>query len=243
MVTPAPEVIQSLPPVTIRHIMEGPNPWFAFLGTVAISFIALVVALITLSRVNRQIKIANKQIDLANRQITLSTEQLLLATDQLGVAREELRLVTEDLAVAMEMKALSQRTPKLTLNWQMLVAANEFIGNPPVKCHVLILRLTIPNTGSKMAKEVTAKLLFPRDCFLDSNHEQDTINGITYLVFDISDAPFTVAINNHFRRDLRLVLRASVTALPFLWRIFDDEYFYPLDDWGQGTVDLKLPPT
>ena len=243
MVTPVPEVIQSLPPVTIRHIMEGPNPWLAFLGTVAISFIALVVALITLSRVNRQIKIANKQIDLANRQITLSTEQLLLATDQLGVAREELRLVTEDLALATEMNALARRAPQLTLKWRYLSESNQLFEGTRHYYREVLIAIGIPNSGTKVARDVTAELLFPITTLFESpDVKRRVVGGETYIRYDAAEEPLRIAVDNHFERTFRLRVRPGLTKLTFLWRIYDDEYAYPTSEWGRETIELKLPP-
>jgi hypothetical protein len=92
MVTPLPEVIQSKPPVTIQHIAEGPNPWWAFWGTVGLAGAALTVALITLWQVCRQIVLARFQIR--------------IAVHQLKLAYRELHAVREHLKIASEMKAL-----------------------------------------------------------------------------------------------------------------------------------------
>lgn len=99
-----PEVIKSLPPVTIGHVAEGPNPWEAFyvgIGVTAASVIialgAFVVACITLTRVNRQIERANKQIVLADKQIGLSDKQIALANSQIEIANQQLDIAKDEL--------------------------------------------------------------------------------------------------------------------------------------------------
>ena len=69
-------------PVTIRHVMEGPDPWLAFFGTVALALAAVVIALITLSRVNRQIVIANRQLSIAAEELAAVKADFDLAQKQ-----------------------------------------------------------------------------------------------------------------------------------------------------------------
>ncbi len=220
--------------------MEGPNPWFAFLGTVAISFIALVVALITLTRVNRQIKIANQQIELANRQITLSTEQLLLATDQLGVAKEELRLVTDDLALATEMKALALRSPDLILNWELGAEVNQK-SDAGVWYREAYLTFGISNKGTKIARGVNAEILFSDEgVFAPEDSETRIVNGANYIVFRLSRDVVKIPQDNWFANTIKVDFVSRYPRIGFLWRVFDDEYAYPAKEWGREEIVFKL---
>ena len=243
MASLAHEVIQSLPPVTIRHIVEGPDPWIAFTVAIAVSIVAVIIAAITLRKVNEQIGIANRQLRLADKQITLATEQLMLATDQLAVAREELAAVKDDLAIATEMKRVALRAPQLTLNWQYLSEANQLFEGTKHYYREVLIAIGIPNSGTKAAREVRTEVLFPVAMLFEPREAAHrVVNGETYIRYDAAEQPFTVAIGNHFARTFRLMARPHLTELPFLWRIYDDEYAYPTSEWGRETIPLKLPP-
>jgi hypothetical protein len=232
MVTPAPEVIQSLPPVTIQHIMEGPNPWFAFLGTVAISFIALVVGLITLSRVNRQIKIANRQLGLAEM-------QLGLANDQIAIAREELSAVRDDLSIATEMRALALRTPDLILNWELGVESNQK-SDAGVWGREAYLTFGISNKGTKIAKGVNAEILFSGEgVFAPEDSETRIVNGANYIVYRLSKDEVKIPQDNWFANTIKVDFVSRYPRIGFLWRVFDDEYAYPAKEWGREEIVFK----
>src|ERR1700734_2863158 len=94
-VVPAkPEVIQSLPPGTIGHIAEGPNPWLAFTIAITVSALAVIIASITLRKVNQQIDIANNQLGVANAELRAVKDDFALAQRQFDLAQQQFREVT-----------------------------------------------------------------------------------------------------------------------------------------------------
>lgn len=64
MATPMPVVVQSLPPVTFQHIIEGPSPWVAFSASMVVAIFAIIIAVITMVKVNKQTRIAARAPDL-----------------------------------------------------------------------------------------------------------------------------------------------------------------------------------
>ena len=165
-------------------------------------------------------------------------------TDQLGVAKEELGAVREDLALATEMKALAMRAPQLTLVWHLLSESNQLFEGTKHYYHEVLIAIGIPNRGTKVARAVRAELLFPiATLFEPPDAKHRVVNGETYIQYDAAEEPIVIAIANHFERTFRLRARPQLTELPFLWRIFDDEYAYPTSEWGRETIELKLPPT
>lgn len=114
---------------------------------------------------------------------------------------------------------------------------------PSITTESLHIAIGIPNTGTKVARDVQAELLFPEGSLFEARDtEHKIVNNRTYIRFDVSKEPFRISPDNHFARTFRLRVKPQLTELPFLWRILDDEYAYPTSEWGRDVIELKLPP-
>ncbi|MGA9018132.1 MAG: hypothetical protein WB438_04260 [Candidatus Cybelea sp.] len=71
-VTPVPVIVRSMPPVQVATL-PGPDEYVR--ASVTIALVALVVATITLLRVNRQIEIANKELKAVQDDFELAQKQ------------------------------------------------------------------------------------------------------------------------------------------------------------------------
>ena len=217
--------------------MEGPNPWLAFWGPLMVAVVALIVAGITLSKVLQQVEIANRQIALANQQITLANNQIDVAKRQLDLAAEELSAVRADLQIATEMKALAQREPRLSLKYKATSTQHTQFG---VFAHSeFILDIAISNEGQRIANDVYCEILFARH---DLTRPEDItatriVDGLNYALLRFPSGGFQrIPIGNNYRDGVYVRLDPSVREVEFLWRIFDDAFAYPLDDWGRERV-------
>lgn len=147
--TSVPEVIQSLPPVTIGHVAEGPNPWIAFSVAIGVSAVAVIIALITLRKVNRQIEIANKQLRLGNEELDAVKGDFALAQRQFDLAQRQFREVT--------------RRPSLDITISLAKAKDIVAGSR------FSPTMTVRNSGERVSENLLFELLIPIDDFESVN--------------------------------------------------------------------------
>lgn len=213
----APEVIRSMPPVLIQHILEGPNPWLAFWGPLIVALVALSVACITLWKVFDQIKIATKQI---------------------GLAEDELAAVKADFELTQKMYEQSNKKPNLEL--QITNQGEEmtnFQGSPYRK---VTLEFVLANHGAKVAHNVLLNYFVPSDALfrhpniLGGGEHLEQIDGVAHVLLSKGDGLLRVPVMGVTHWEWVAWLVPELASLTILFRIYDDEYAYP-DDWGRAT--------
>jgi hypothetical protein len=205
-----PEVVQSLPPVTIGHIAEGPNPWIAFYVAIGVSGLAVIVAVVTLIMVCRQIKIANRQ---------------------LRVAYKELKAVNSDFRLAQRQFNAVTRRPKISVTLSLeKPVLNDF--------SFVAARFAVSNDGDRLAGDVRLELLVLEDSFLGMqgndfgvSSESMLVNGIPYRVFGMQLAG-PLYPNNVFKDYNFPTMRIKGTTSELLFRVYDESYAYPVQGYG-----------
>jgi hypothetical protein len=233
MATPVPEVIQSLPPVTIRHVMEGPDPWTAFFGTVAVALAAVIIALITLRQVYRQIAIANEQIALANQQIELADEQI-------AIAQEELAAVKADFDLAQKQFKEVTRRPRVTIS--------AYLGKPVANDFSWFeAHLSVANDGDKVANAIMLEILVETQYVLNTmlgvgfTRTTTLLNGIEHAVWDFR-VKEPLYPNGVFVEVAFPGIGLTIATCPILFRAYDENFAYPPDRYG--TIEFhKSGPT
>jgi hypothetical protein len=225
MATPIPEVIQSLPPVTIRHVMEGPNPWGAFTASLVLAAAGITVGLWTLRKVYDQIGIATKQLRLAE---------------------EELAAVKADFELATRMYEQSTKRPDLHLTISLTNEAMDTFEHSLRRVVSLDIRLT--NQGHKVAHNVLVEGYLPDTAFFSHpslnlawpRDSMETIEGTVYRRVTWGEGRLRVPIRGTTHWEWSISLAPDVPSVRILYRIYDDEYSYP-DGWGSTTLDFGSP--
>lgn len=228
MTTPSPEVIQSPPPMTIEHIIEGPNPWFAFdaaigvsgLG-VAVAIVAVTVAVITLIMVCKQIKIANRQLRVAHEELKAVKSDFRLAQQEFDLAQKQFKEVTRRPQINV---SLSLRRPQRT----------DF--------HWFKAQFAISNSGDMLAKDIMFELLVLEEDYQEAHgaanvtNDLTLLNGIPYRAINLAYGR-PLYPNDVFKEvDLPSVLM-KVGKSELLFRVYDERFAYPTD--GYGKLEFK----
>jgi hypothetical protein len=143
-----PEVIQSLPPITIDKISDGPDPWIAFTVAIGVSVAAVVIASITLRKVNEQIGIANQQ---------------------LGVASEKLAAVRNDFDLAQPALTEVTRRPKISVSLNVDRYVDKYAADTTPW---FVSTMSVSNGGERLAQKVMLELLVP-----EGNYLNDSLSG------------------------------------------------------------------
>ncbi|HEY6485544.1 MAG TPA: hypothetical protein VIX83_04085 [Candidatus Cybelea sp.] len=151
-----PETIRTLPPVIIQRVIEGPNPWLAFVGTLLLAGAGIAVGLWTLRKVYEQITIANAQLKIAG--------------DELTAVRDDFALSQEQFALSQRQFAMVMRAPDIKVE---VIIANEVRhtvrgGNIPYR--EVNFTAFVRNNGTKVAKGLTADVYIPEEVMF--KHEQ-----------------------------------------------------------------------
>lgn len=213
MASPIPEVIQSLPPVTISHISEGPNPWLAFIGPAAISTVAVLIAVVTLIMVCRQIAIANRQ---------------------LRVAYKELRAVNSDFRLAQKQFREITRRPRLDLVIELHKSSPEIVASS-----VFVAQLSVRNRGEKLSSHLRCEILVPVEDFQASGGgltqkvaAVDDIArymslGLDWKIILYPDRTTSVLIFSP------IAVKDNVETCELLFRLYDANFAYPPEDYGK----------
>lgn len=209
-----PKVIQSLPPVTIGHVAEGPNLWFAFAAAIGVSVVAVIIASITLRKVNSQIEIANRQ---------------------LGVAKDELKAVKDDFALAKQQFDLAeQQFREVTRRPQLDITVEQAKAQDIVASSRFSPTIWLRNSGERNSESLLFELLVPIDDF-DSVNQGVQRQGIArvddqhrYMSLGM-EWPATL-YPNHTAISMAfpvVSVKDAVEASELLIRVYDREFAYP----------------
>lgn len=222
-----PEVVKSLPPIVVSRVMEGPNPWLAFLGPVLLAAAGLTIAVWTLLKVYQQIRIANRQLVIASDELVAVKDDLALAQKQFDLAQRQFSAVMKapDVAVTVTLGAESAQ----------LVA-----GPGSARYREIYLDLQVENRGTKVAKDVTVSVFVPVDALLAFAEQPVQIEGTGYQRWSaLGSTRLHQSAMTRVGRAFKL--KPGMKEITVLWRADDEEYSYPPQGYGRETLQFKLP--
>jgi hypothetical protein len=228
-----PEVIQSLPPVTIRHVMEGPNPWTAFWGPLVVAVAGLVVGVITLTQVLRQICLATKQLRIAARELVAVKADFKLAQRQFTLSQQQFNAV--------------MKSPDIAVTVSLGPEAAQVLGGPGGATYrESFIVVEVHNKGSKVAKDLIVDVFFPTEAYFV--HAQLAQGGFQRFSIEGEARERWRAfgpqrLHAHTRTTVsgRFTFKPELKSMTVLWHADDDEFSYPEEGYGMQTLDFKLP--
>jgi multidrug efflux pump subunit AcrA (membrane-fusion protein) len=243
----APEVIRSMPaihvgatpfPVEVSRILEGPNPWLVFIGSVALTAAAVIVGVWTLRKVYAQIKIANDQLEVANK-------ELLAVRDDFRLSQEQFELSQKQFALAQEQAKVFMRRPDMTL--EAKVDPVPVAISPALRGFKLIG--SVSNRGDRIAKDVIFEVSIAES--LNPNFAIPTYKNYgcymaTKMVSGVAYRIFTANLNEihpneaYYQAEFPTIAVArNVESVPMLLRVYDETYPYP--EAGPETLTYTFP--
>jgi hypothetical protein len=227
-----PEVIQSLPPITIRHVMEGPNPWTAFWGPLVVAVAGLIVGVITLTQVLRQIRLATKQLRIAAKELVAVKADFKLAQRQFDLSQQQFNAV--------------MKSPDVVVTTSVGAESAQVIGGPGGATYrATFIQVEIHNKGSKVAKDLIVDVFVPTEAHFV--HARLAQGG--FQRFDIEGEAYErwrafgpQRLHAHTRTTVsgRFMFKPELKSMKVFWHADDDEFSYPAEGYGRQTLDFKL---
>jgi hypothetical protein len=218
-----------------------PPDWLVYDVPVIAAIAALaaaVFAIMSWSRMGRQISLANRQIDLAN-------DQLRVAGDELAAVRDDFALSKKQFDMAQQQFVAATKAPDVIVSvFKSMEAPGFDMGSIVPSYREVTLQTKTWNRGSRISRNLEMFLyLTPGTRFLDNRtvraDDYTRIDGGNFIRYRIND-PRRLHQGQAFDSIDKFAFNTEAGEISLFWRAWDDEYVYPSNAYGIVCVSFNL---
>ncbi|HEY1680436.1 MAG TPA: hypothetical protein VGF98_02205 [Candidatus Tumulicola sp.] len=224
-------VIKGSPSVVIDHIKGELDPRLTFWGPAILALIAIVVALITLNKVLAQIKLAKEQLEVANQELSAVKADFKLSQEQFKLAQEQFAMIKRAPNLEVEFIGGSE-TRQLVNATDPYSAYREFAVN-----------IYIRNIGTRVSRGVEMHCYVPKaalcaEVLIQRTYRARVIAGVEYVAFEALSLK-RLHQDEEFSKVYRMEFDKSVTDVTILWRVWEDDYAFPSERYGEQHYEFR----